>query len=68
MLLLVSGISILAFRNEIRKRTALLIVLLTLIGYTTAPIVLRFVRADVSVRIFAACLPVLYVVIWRALF
>ncbi|HIA00660.1 MAG TPA: hypothetical protein EYN66_01900 [Myxococcales bacterium] len=68
MLLLVAGVSILAFRGETRERTALLMVLLTLIGYTAAPIVLRFARADVSARIFAACLPVLHAVIWRALF
>ena len=37
---------------------------LTYVGYASAPIVLRFARADVSARIFAACIPVIHALAW----
>ena len=40
-------------------------VLLTLAGYALAPVLLSFARADVSARIFAACVPLLHAVVWR---
>lgn len=48
-------------------RTALLTLILTYIGYAAAPIVLRFARADVSARIFAAVIPIVHAFIWREL-
>ncbi|MBT9555115.1 MAG: hypothetical protein IV100_03750, partial [Myxococcales bacterium] len=43
------------------------VVLLTILGYALAPVLLRFARADVSARIFAACVPFLHAAVWRGL-
>jgi hypothetical protein len=50
------------------EKTALLTVGLTWLGYAAAPVVLRFARADVSARIFAACVPILHALVFRELF
>lgn len=49
------------------ERTALAMLTLTWLGYAAAPIVLRFARADVSARIFAACVPLIHALAWREL-
>ena len=46
-------------------RTLFWMLVLTYLGYASAPIVLRFARADVSARIFAAIIPVLHALAWR---
>jgi hypothetical protein len=67
-LLVVGVVSALIVRRDSSLETvALWTVALTFAGYAAAPIVLRFARADVSARIFAACIPILHAVIWREL-
>ena len=46
-------------------RTLSGMVLLTVLGFATAPLVLPFARPDVSARIFATCVPVLFAFMGR---
>ena len=47
------------------RRIAITMVVLTWAGFAAAPILLKFARADVSARIFAACVPALHALVWR---
>lgn len=38
----------------------------TILGYAAAPVLLRFARADVSARIFAALVPFLFALVWES--
>ena len=64
---LVGGLALTALRGDDATRRFSGVVLLTLIGYALAPVVLRFARADVSARIFAACVPFLHAAVWRGI-
>ena len=47
-------------------RAPALAAIFTLLGYAAAPVLLRFARADVSARIFAALVPLLFGLAWDA--
>jgi hypothetical protein len=66
VLLLVSAVLLVRPRENAggMDRTATLMVLLTVFGFAAAPLLLPFARADVSARIFAACVPVVHAVVW----